>query len=142
MPRFAYLLACAAVVAVTLPPIPVTAQETGAPAAPVPAGPIPPPPYEAELLRLSEILGAVHYLRFLCDHADEKATWRDQMAALIDAEQPDDGQRARMIDRFNRGYEGFSAVYRTCTPAASESADRYLREGAKISADITLRYGK
>jgi uncharacterized protein (TIGR02301 family) len=101
----------------------------------------PPPPYEEQLLRLSEILGAIHYLRHLCEH-DEKDTWRAQMAALIDAEEPDDLRRARMIDRFNRGHEGFRAVYRNCTPAAATSADRYLEEGAKIAADITARYGK
>ena len=101
----------------------------------------PPPPYEDQLLRLSEILGAIHYLRYLCDH-DEETTWRDQMAALLEAENPDEPRRARMIDRFNRGHEGFRAVYRTCTPAAATSADRYLEEGAKIAADITARYGK
>jgi uncharacterized protein (TIGR02301 family) len=101
----------------------------------------PPAPYEEQLLRLSEILGAIHYLRYLCEH-DEKATWREQMAALLDAENPDEPRRARMIDRFNRGHEGFRAVYRTCTPAAATSADRYLEEGAKIAADITARYGK
>jgi uncharacterized protein (TIGR02301 family) len=101
----------------------------------------PPAPYEEQLLRLSEILGAIHYLRHLCDY-DEKDTWRAQMEALIDAEEPDDLRRARMIDRFNRGHEGFRAVYRTCTPAAATSANRYLEEGAKIAADITARYGK
>jgi uncharacterized protein (TIGR02301 family) len=101
----------------------------------------PPPPYEDQLLRLSEILGAIHYLRYLCKH-DEKDTWREQMVALLEAEQPDDARRARMIDRFNRGHEGFRAVYRACTPAASTSADRYLEEGARIAADITARYGK
>jgi uncharacterized protein (TIGR02301 family) len=101
----------------------------------------PPPPYEDQLLRLSEILGAIHYLRFLCEH-DEEDTWREQMASLLDAENPDEARRARMIDRFNRGHEGFRSVYRTCTPAAATSADRYLEEGAKIAADITARYGK
>lgn len=99
------------------------------------------PPYDEQLLRLSEILGAIHYLRFLCGH-DEEETWRDQMAALVDAEEPDGLRRARMIDRFNRGYESFRSVYRDCTPAANESAGRYLNEGARIAADITARYGK
>lgn len=100
-----------------------------------------PPPYEQQLLRLSEILGAIHYLRFLCGY-DEEETWRDQMAALVDAEEPDGLRRARMIDRFNRGYESFRSVYRDCTPAANESAGRYLNEGARVAADITARYGK
>jgi uncharacterized protein (TIGR02301 family) len=101
----------------------------------------PPPPYEDQLLRLSEILGAIHYLRHLCAY-DEKDVWRQQMAAILDAEQPEETRRARLVDRFNRGHEGFRAVYRTCTPAATESADRYIEEGARIAADITARYGK
>jgi uncharacterized protein (TIGR02301 family) len=99
------------------------------------------PPYDEQLLRLSEILGAIHYLRHLCGH-DEEETWRDEMAALIEAEEPDGLRRARMIDRFNRGYEGFRAIYRDCTPAANESAGRYLNEGARIAADITARYSR
>lgn len=99
------------------------------------------PPYEVQLLRLSEILGAVHYLRRLCD-SDEGTLWRDQMQALIDAESPSPIRRARIIDRFNRGFNTFRAVYRTCTPAAALAIDRYIDEGVKISRDITVRYGK
>lgn len=99
------------------------------------------PPYEAQLLRLSEILGAVHYLRRLCD-SDEGSLWRDQMQALIDAEAPNPIRRARIVDRFNRGFNTFSAVYRSCTPAAALAIDRYMAEGEKISRDITIRYGK
>jgi uncharacterized protein (TIGR02301 family) len=64
------------------------------------------------------------------------------MQALIDAESPDPDRRARMVDRFNRGYQGFRSVYRTCTPAATLAIDRYMEEGAKIARDITVRYGK
>jgi uncharacterized protein (TIGR02301 family) len=99
------------------------------------------PPYEAQLLRLSEILGSVHYLRRLCD-SDEGSLWRDQMQALIDAEAPNPIRRARIVDRFNHGYETFRAVYRTCTAAAAVAIDRYMSEGVKISRDITARYGK
>jgi uncharacterized protein (TIGR02301 family) len=110
-----------------------------------PPPPAPPaaeaPPYEAELLRLSEILGAMHYLRQLCG-ANEGHQWRDEMEKLLDTEQPDDGRRARMIDRFNRGYDSYKSVYLSCTPAATEASDRYLDEGAKIAAEITARYGR
>ncbi len=42
-------------------------------------------PYDDRLLRLSEILGAVHYLRELCG-ANEGQYWRDRMRDLMDAE--------------------------------------------------------
>ena len=99
------------------------------------------PPYDAGLLRLSEILGGLHYLRDLCG-SDEGTRWRDQMQALINAEAPEGERRARFIDRFNRGYESFRTVYLTCTPAAREATDRYLDEGRRISRDIAARYGK
>lgn len=99
------------------------------------------PPYEAQLLRLSEILGAVHYLRQLCD-SDEGNLWRNQMLAIIEAEAPSPIRRARIVDRFNRGYDSFRSVYRTCTIAATSAIDRYMEEGAKISRDITVRYGE
>lgn len=99
------------------------------------------PPYEQQLHRLSEILGAIHYLRRLCD-SDEGSLWRDQMQALIDTELPSPIRRARIIDRFNRGFETFRAVYRTCTPAATLAIDRYMEEGVKISRYITVRYGE
>jgi uncharacterized protein (TIGR02301 family) len=105
---------------------------------PVPSGP---PPYDDELLRLSEILGAMHYLRGLCG-SNEGSLWRDQMQGLLDSEQPDADRRARFVDRFNRGYEGFRAVYRTCTSAATEVMDRYMEEGARIARDVIARYGK
>jgi uncharacterized protein (TIGR02301 family) len=114
------------------------AQKVPPPPAPAVA---PAPPYEADLLRLSEILGAMHYLRGLCGAA-EGNQWRDQMEKLLDTEQPDDVRRARMVDRFNRGYDSYKSVYLSCTPAATEASDRYLDEGAKIAAEITARYGR
>lgn len=99
------------------------------------------PAYQADLLRLSEILGAVQFLRELCG-SNEGPLWRDQMQALIDSEQPDDDVRARMIDRYNRGYESYRSVYRMCTDSARQAVDRYLQEGAQIAAEVAARYGK
>lgn len=98
-------------------------------------------PYDDGLVRLSEILGSVHYLRELCG-AGEGTLWRDQMQGIIDAEQADGDRLARLVDGFNRGYEGFKAVYRSCTPAAALAVDRYAQEGARIARDIAARYGR
>src|SRR6516225_5423798 len=58
---------------------------TPAPApAPAPA-PSPALPYDPQLLRLSEVLGALSYLTQLCEPA-RKDSYRIQMQALIDAE--------------------------------------------------------
>ena len=98
-----------------------------------------PAPFDNDLQRLAEILGALHYLRGICN-ANEGQKWRDQMQALIDAEVPDGERRRKIVASFNRGYRGFEQTYRSCTPAADLAIRRYLEEGAKISRDITARY--
>jgi len=111
----------------------LTAAAHAQPAAPARA------PYESELQRLSEILGALHYLRELCG-AREGQAWRNEMQALVDAEAPSGERRERLIASFNLGYRGFQQTYRTCTPAANFAIRRYLEEGAKIARDVTARY--
>jgi uncharacterized protein (TIGR02301 family) len=96
-------------------------------------------PYDTELQRLAEILGALHYLREVCG-AKEGQKWRNEMQALLDSEAPDGDRRRKIAASFNRGYRGFQQTYRTCTPAADLAIRRYLEEGAKIARDITARY--
>jgi uncharacterized protein (TIGR02301 family) len=98
-----------------------------------------PAPFDSDLQRLAEILGALHYLRAVCG-ANEGQKWRDQMQSLIDAETTDGDRRRKIVASFNRGYRGFEQTYRSCTPAADLAIRRYLEEGAKISRDITARY--
>jgi uncharacterized protein (TIGR02301 family) len=92
------------------------------------------------LQRLSEILGALHYLRPICGFKDDADRWRIEMQALIDAEAQGADRRARMVAGFNRGYSGFQQTYRACTPAAEVAIRRYLEEGAKIAREVTARY--
>ncbi len=98
-----------------------------------------PAPFDHDLQRLAEILGALHYLRAVCG-AHEGQKWRNEMQSLVDAEAPDGDRRKKIIASFNRGYRGFQQTYRTCTPAADLAIRRYLEEGAKISREITARY--
>jgi uncharacterized protein (TIGR02301 family) len=98
-------------------------------------------PYEADMLRLSEIMGALHFLTQLCQ-GEGTSTWRDQMAALIEAEKPQEARRVRMTDSFNRGYQAYRSVYRSCTPSAAITIDRFRDEGFRIAASIGDRYGR
>lgn len=100
-----------------------------------------PPAYDPQMMRLAEILGALHYLRELCK-AEEGQLWRDQMATMIEKEEPTEERRARMIARFNQGFRGFQETYRQCTPAAIEANDRYIEEGARLANEIPSRYGR
>jgi len=99
------------------------------------------PPYDADYMRLAQILGGLHHLRPLCG-AREPQIWRDKMNALIAAENPSPERRKRMIDEFNRSYRTFAEIYRDCTPAAEAIIDQYLAEGARISEDVLSRYGR
>ena len=105
-----------------------------------PARAQPPAPYDGNLQRLAEIMGALHYLRGLCG-ANDGQKWRTEVQALIDAEAPTGERRTRMIASFNRGYRGFQQSYRTCTPAANIVIRRYLEEGSRIAREVTARYG-
>ncbi|MCC2113140.1 MAG: TIGR02301 family protein [Hyphomicrobiales bacterium] len=117
-----------------------SAQASGdADAAPELPARIAAPPYESALMRLSEILGAVHYLDSLCGFSDSPV-WRDEMLALIDAESPSTQRRAGLVDAFNRGYRGFAEVYRQCTPPARVLRRQYVKEGAELATELTTRY--
>lgn len=113
--------------------------------APTTTGPTTPPaqdqpaPYDHDLQRLSEILGALHFLRGICG-TNEGQKWRDEAQTLIDAEAPNGDRHDQMVASFNRGYRGFQQSYRTCTPAADIVIRRYLEEGTKLARDITARY--
>lgn len=96
-------------------------------------------PFENQLLRLTEILGALHYLRNLC--GEEGQDWRMRMEAFLNAENPDDVRRARFKASFNRGYRGFATTYATCTDSAIAAIDRYMKEGEALTRDTAARYG-
>jgi uncharacterized protein (TIGR02301 family) len=99
------------------------------------------PPYEPQLMRLSEIFGALHYLRPLCGESDTPS-WRERMEDFLDAETRDENRRRRFIERFNQGYRGFSIAYQECTGAARLAMAQYLEQGETIITDVTSRYGR
>lgn len=100
----------------------------------------PPPPYEPQLLRLSELLGALTYLQNLCSgHSGQ--IWRDKMTALMDAETQNPLRRSRLAGAYNRGFNGYELSYRACTPNAQAVISRFLDESGKIARDVSHRYG-
>jgi uncharacterized protein (TIGR02301 family) len=92
-------------------------------------------PYDEDLFRLSEILGAVHYLRELCG-ADEGQMWRDRMSDLLKAEGSTALRRAQLTRSFNKGYRSYSRTYNTCSPSAQNVINRFLTEGAQIADQL------
>lgn len=92
-------------------------------------------PYDEKLMRLSEILGAVHYLRELCG-ANEGQYWRDRMRELTDAEGSSALRRAKLARAFNQGYRSYSRTYNTCSPSAQTAITRFLAEGTQLSEGL------
>jgi len=96
-----------------------------------------PLPYDRDLERLSEILGALHFLRGVCN-SGEGEKWRSKAKALIDAEAPS-GYRREQMSRASIAAIAVLNTYRICTPAADVVIRRYM-EGAKIARDITAHF--
>jgi len=119
------VMACIAPAAGQTPPPP--------PAASSPAGPDQDArPYDDRLLRLAEILGAVHYLRELCG-SNEGQAWRERMRELVEAEGSSALRRARLTRSFNSGYRSYSRTYNACSPSAQQAIGKFLAEGAQIA---------
>ncbi|WP_246725216.1 TIGR02301 family protein [Beijerinckia sp. L45] len=119
---------------------PVGAAEHAPPAAPAPAAPTDVKPYDPQLLRLAEILGALTYLRGLCGDKDADA-WHKRMQTLLDAEGTTAIRKERLAGAFNRGIEGYALSYRTCTVNAHLIIERFLAEGSQIAKEVENRFG-
>ncbi len=89
-------------------------------------------PYDEKLVRLSEILGAVHYLRELCGQSDGQQ-WRDRMREILDADGGSALRKAMLTRGFNNGYRSYGRTYQSCTPTAQSAISRFLAEGAQIA---------
>lgn len=131
----------AALLAVSMLHQPARAQESNVITLPPPVETEKATPYDDRLTRLSEIIGAVHYLRNLCS-ADGEPEWRQSLQALLDAEtRTEPKRRARLTAAYNRGYRSFASVYTSCTAAAVRAEQNYRNEGATLATEITARFG-
>lgn len=137
----ALLLALAPSLLVAVPPA-IAASPAAAPAPAPPPAPAPSPgqPYDPQLLRLSEILGALSYLSSICDPT-HKDPYRAQMQALIDAEANASPRRDEYAGAFNRGYRGISTTYTRCTDNARLLIGRFRDEGVAITRQVRSQYG-
>ena len=98
------------------------------------------PAYNADLIRMSEILGAVHLLRQLCS-SGEGQLWRSKMEELLEIEKPEEEQRKLMISHFNISYHQHRRAFEKCDRLATSAADKLIEEGATLSKRLarTLR---
>jgi uncharacterized protein (TIGR02301 family) len=150
--RFACLIALAAALTLAAGPLgaqtatplkpaaPAPAKASAAPAAsPTPAPIDTPPPYEPQLLRLSELIGALAYLRDLCGEGDGDA-FRAKFATLLETEGDTEARKDALAGAFNRGFRDYELTYRACTPTARDIVTRFLDEAGHIAKDVANRY--
>ncbi|MEL6747763.1 MAG: TIGR02301 family protein [Pseudomonadota bacterium] len=117
-------LACIAVVGAILSAAPAHAQT------------VTKKPYDSELLRLSELLGAIHYLRALCGH-EEGQIWRRYMTDLIDSEGFTAKRRLTLTQAFNKGYRSYQRTYRSCTGTAQTAVRQFLNESGTAAQKLS-----
>lgn len=118
-----------------------------APAQSPPARPSAPPaspeaqlPYDGQLLRLSELMGALAWLREICAPG-QGAEFRAKMAALLGAEANSEPRKELFAGAFNRGFGDYRLSYASCTPAAELIITRFLDEAGKLAKDVADRFG-
>ncbi len=123
-------------------PAPKAAAAPSAPSSTPPAltTPTPPPPYEPQLIRLAELMGALAYLRDLCGQGDS-AEFRAKMAALLAVEPNDAQRRDQLAGAYNRSFQDYATSYRACGPSAAAIIERDLAETARLTSDLANRYG-
>jgi len=97
-------------------------------------------PYEGQLLRLSEIMGSLAYLRDLCG-TDDGEMFHTEMSDLLQAESGSEARRDRLAGAYNKGFTNFETVYHSCTANAQNLMGTYLREGHSLAHDIVSRFG-
>ena len=97
------------------------------------------PPYESQLERLAELMGTLAYMSDLCGRKDGDG-WRARMNALLDAEAHTPRRRERLAGAYNRGFTGYEATYRRCTPPAKVVIARSLAEGDSLARELATRF--
>lgn len=95
--------------------------------------------YQSRVYRLSEILGALHAVRPVCEPSEE-LHWRDRMQEMMRLERPTSEQKLEMINRFNAGYEA-GRRFSVCTDAARVFAANQAREGEQLSRALAAAAG-
>ena len=99
------------------------------------------PPYEAQMLRLAQVMGALSLLRDLCGDGDG-AQYRARFAALMDAEANTPARKSAWAGAFNQSFEDYRLTYANCTPNARAAIQSFLTEADDIATAISDRYAR
>jgi uncharacterized protein (TIGR02301 family) len=88
------------------------------------------------LTALSNIFGALHHVRRVCDPEREGDLWRNQMKRLIELEQPPSDLREEMVGAFNDGYTSAQGRVEYCDNDAEDYAAARAATGREIVSSL------
>jgi uncharacterized protein (TIGR02301 family) len=92
--------------------------------------------YEEDARALGQVLGAAHYLRWLC-YGRRDQVWREFMGQLLDRE--DQRLRAGMAEAFNKGFDGERLRFDRCTERAIAAEVDWKAKGLKLADSLAAR---
>lgn len=92
--------------------------------------------YESEARELAAVMGAAHYLRWICAGRQEQ-TWRVYMAEFLQRE--DQRLRATLAQAFNDGFDAERERFDRCTPRAQASEAQWRERGMRLADALSAR---
>jgi uncharacterized protein (TIGR02301 family) len=124
-------------------PLPDQTALANAAVAPAPR-PTPPPSlmerrrqYDADARALAEVMGAAHYLRWLCFGRRDQM-WRQHMGDLLDLE--DQRLRSDLARAFNEGFDAERTKFDSCSSRAQASEQEWKAKGLKLADGLSARH--
>lgn len=93
--------------------------------------------YAAQARELAQVLGAAHYLRWLCFGRRDQQ-WREFMSQLLDKE--DQRLRTDLADAFNDGFDAERLRFDSCTARAQASEADWKAKGLRLADGLAARY--
>lgn len=91
--------------------------------------------YRADMVRLAEVLGAVHLLRERCG-GREGQMWRRKMLEMLDIEASGKKERDMLVNHFNKSYYAMRVNHSRCSLRTISEMNAYIDEGAALSGRL------
>lgn len=91
--------------------------------------------YRADMVRLAEVLGAVHLLRERCG-GREGQMWRRKMLEMLDIEASSKKDRDMLVNHFNKSYYAMRVNHSRCSMRTISEMNAYIDEGAAVAGRL------
>lgn len=93
--------------------------------------------YDADARELAKVMGAAHYLRWLC-YGRRDQLWRVHMSELLERE--DQRLRTALAEAFNVGFDTERERFDSCTNRAQASEVEWKAKGLKLADGLGARH--